>query len=136
MKASALIALYVFFNSLFANAPLDTAIIGEWTNVTYLAAVCGSTDKMNSAFLRYSFREDGTYTLNYGNRQHETEETGIWGMSKDGNYVVLNVKETGETRLLKIASLDEHSLQLENFTNTGDFGKYFCTNQKSFTFVK
>lgn len=135
-------------NSMKINL-MKANLVGDWTNVTYpfnLATEldqCGTFEEMKGAFLRYRFNPDGTFQLTYGSSMMTVRESGCWELGINGEYVLLHVtekngvKQPAETKLAKIVYVGDHELLMEqSLLTSGEFSDFFCTDQKTFTFVK
>ena len=116
-------------------------LIGEWTNVSVFENQ-NTSKKVHGAFFNYHFSPDGMYSCTYGSHMKKIKESGSWGVSKDGQFLLLHVTEDGNveniknTKVIKIAQVDDHGLIIEQVMKTNDINEFFGADNKSFTFIK
>lgn len=110
-------------------------LVGEWTNVTSFGdeAKC---DRAKGAFLSYEFRSNGTYICNYGNQQDVADEKGSWEISRDGQFLLLRSNSGAGIEVVRINTVDDHGLVLDQVMRTSEIGEFFCSDAKSLAFIK
>ena len=113
---------------------------GEWTNVS--AFETERKKGTDSNFLRYQFSVDGYFSCEYGNQSETITENGTWEISKDAQFLLLQITESNApenglgTAVIRIAHLDEHGLVLEQVMKTNVINDFFAATNKTFTFIK
>ena len=91
---------------------LKKSLVGEWTNVTL------TKNAIKGALKTIKFRSDGTFLMEREGVFQPEKEQGVWEISKDGKYLLFYVAEgleqdgLQETVVVKINSVDDHSLEL------------------------
>lgn len=116
-------------------------LVGDWTNVTMFDSE-QKCENAKGAFFNYEFKMDGTYACSYGSQSQVAEERGIFEVSSDGQFLLLKVEKSdmstcvGGTKVIRINQVDDHGLILEQAMRTNDVSEFFCTDVKSFAFIK
>lgn len=107
-------------------------LVGEWTNIA------GMQDGSAGVSLRYQLDADGSYIRLLGVGQKEMPERGVWEISKDGQYILFHAGTNlcRETKVARIAYLDDHMLQLEPISNERDLGQFLRAGEKAFSFIR
>lgn len=98
-----------------AMAAIRTQLIGQWENPFFTLEF----DSNKNGFLKYHFREDGTYTKILGGGELPIEEEGTWEVSEDGKYLLMRSQNlcdgqpamVTQVATIKHLSLDEMVLQ-------------------------
>jgi hypothetical protein len=111
-------------------------LVGDWTSIS----VAGTGRAQVS--LRYQMNADGSYTRLLGVGQKEMPERGVWEISKDGQHILFhackrnNPEKCLETKVVRIAYVDDHTLQLEPASNQKDLGQFLRMDEKGFSFIR
>ncbi len=115
------------------NNSFHQFLIGSWENtlhpidiVTYVPKK-DAFKKIENASLNYHFNADGTYEKNFISKKINGIEKGIWQMSRDGAFLILqaqsskNTKVFCTTEIIKVNHLHFDELVLEQkFSLLGD----------------
>ncbi len=116
-------------------------MVGEWTNVSVFENQENKKIKAGSYF-NYQFSADGTFTCDFGSTKVNHQETGVWEVSKDCQYLLLHVadKKCNEniksTKVIRITQVDDHGLILEQVMKTSDINDFFGADNKTYAFIK
>ena len=123
--------------------------VGDWMHTVYPfelkgahAEACGTSMEMEGAYLRYQFREDGSYTKEMGNAEIKSIEQGFWEVSKDGQYLVFYVSKDGRpetvytSQYARILDARLGKFRIEHSMTTSDVDGLFCTAPKAFSFER
>lgn len=132
------------------RSDMESAIAGSWKMETYPFDVtndinrCGAFEVMNEAYLNYTFLSDGTYQTKLGNHMVDLEESGIWEISEDGQFLIFYASTDGNPEniynihVARIRNICEGNLTLKQalFVPVSDFDTLFCTDMKDFAMTK
>ncbi|MCB0517936.1 MAG: hypothetical protein H6577_01700 [Lewinellaceae bacterium] len=116
---------------------LKASLEGDWTNVSWSESgnQCNNLEDQAGSFLNFRFNANGTYIMACGNDRLKMEESGTWDLSKDGRFIFF--QQAGlPLKVAKIAGIDEHGMVLEHSMNAPGFSDFFCSDLKSFTFIR
>ena len=111
-----------------------TSLIGNWENASY--PFKERKKKFKNAFFHYSFAEDGTYQIQFGDDKKEFRELGIWEISKDGKFVIFHKNNSSSVYLAKIKHLDLDEMVLEQELKIQASKNAFPQRWETLTFVK
>ncbi len=129
---------------------IQTALTGAWEMNTYPFDIatsidqCGAFEAMKGSYFNLDLNEDGTYTKSFGSLMVNLEETGIWEVSNDGNYILFhavgnnNAENVYATKLAKIKKMDNDQIIIRQALDAPGsyFEDMFCTITKDFVFDK
>jgi len=111
-------------------------LVGDWTSISLAGPGAPQVT------LRYQMNAGGSYTRLLGLGQKEIPEHGVWEISKDGQFILFHAGKLGtpdkcvETKVVRIAYVDGHTLQLEPASNQRDLGQFLRKNEKGFSFIR
>ncbi len=116
-------------------------LIGSWNAVSYPFTLSGDKPEIEGAKLSYKFNEDGTFQRDIQSAIHHYQESGIWHLTEDNQYIVLyyfedNPKQTYQSEVIRILNKDFGHLDLEYVIKSKDNSELFGTKAKMNTFEK
>lgn len=87
------------------NARVVASLVGKWEN-PYFALESGKDS--NARYLKYQFREDGTYIKMLGGAETQVEETGTWEISEDGSQLLMRSRSLCDGKVMTTSATIKH----------------------------
>ncbi|TAK41165.1 MAG: hypothetical protein EPO28_09000 [Saprospiraceae bacterium] len=115
---------------------VKASLVGDWTSISLTGPGAPQVS------LHYQMNAGGSYTRLLCLGQKEMPERGVWEISKDGQFILFHVEKPGtpdkcvETKVVRIAYVDDHTLQLEPASNQRDLGQFLRKNEKGISFIR
>lgn len=112
---------------------------GSWNNATYPFDISkdkksvGTRKAMKGAYLKISFKKDGSFVKKYGSTKIKITKIGRWEIAKNGKFIFLHYDN--KTEIAKIQHLDIDEMVLEFQLNNPE-NHAFATTQKLFAFIR
>lgn len=121
-------------------------LIGSWNNSQYPFEIAqrfdqpGTFEPIRGAFYNLELAENGTYVKHFGSEIKTFSEEGTWSLSKDGKYIIFNVKNGNRSskdsmEALEISRINDTKLVVKSAINADNISAY-TTGTKAFHFSK
>ena len=124
---------------------INKRLAGVWENASYPYDLtnnfddCGTFEPIDGAYLQYQFKSDGTFTKRFGSHLMQLEESGIYEIVGEGQYILFHTATSDGNythHVARIKYIDYGELVLEQTLESEDFAQFFCSSLKSISFVQ